>query len=394
MTSPLAQVQSFSFDAQELTQKLAEHIPQSRSGHWQISFNRLSDRKEPVYWHLGISQGEIFYSGSQLWTARALLKIIQRYVSTTRQEEAKAILGQFQHKLDQESLSPPQVVAQLEQQGVLRKAHLAEALRLKILSDLDTYCLLGAGESQFIPDNSLSNYDSIPRFNIETIIDEAVQRQFLWHQLKKYVPSMSLIPSLDQEGMGRSELTPGQQVQIQNWVNSGKTLNNLAIGLAKDSIEIAKIFAKLVSAGVVKLNPPTQFTRPTVMIIDDSPLVLKQFQHWATSLGYAVVVSQTSETALSIIMQTKPSVIFIDINMPGLSGFELVRQIRQRPQISATPLVILTGEQKLSNKWRAQWSGCDFLTKPLSADAVEVFQEQLQALLHRLTADPASSAAA
>ena len=389
MTLPLAQVQSFSFEAQELPQALTEHIPQSRSGQWQLQFDRLSSQ-EAIRWHLGISQGKIFYSGSQLWTARALLKVIQRYVSTTRQTEARAVLGQLQHRLDQEPISPAQAVDQMVQHGFLERTQLAEALRLKILSDLDTYCLLGAGESQFIPDNSLSNYGNIPCFEIETLINESIQRQFLWHQLKKYVPSMNLIPSLNQEALDRSSLSAAQQTQIQNWVRSGKTLNSLAIGLAKDSLEVAKVFARLVSAGVVQIGPPTQSTQPTIMIIDDSPLMLRQFQHWVTSLGYAVVVCQSSEAALSTILQVKPSTVFIDINMPDLSGFELVRQIRQNPQISATPLVILTGEQKLSNKWRAQWSGCDFLSKPLSADAVKVFQDQLQNLLQRLTAGPDS----
>jgi CheY-like chemotaxis protein len=65
-----------------------------------------------------------------------------------------------------------------------------------------------------------------------------------------------------------------------------------------------------------------------------------------------------------------------------------VKQIRQQPQIASTPLVILTGEQKLSNRWRAQWSGCDFLTKPLSNADIGEFQAQLQELLQRLVASP------
>jgi CheY-like chemotaxis protein len=143
-----------------------------------------------------------------------------------------------------------------------------------------------------------------------------------------------------------------------------------------------------VGAGVVQLAPPTQSAPSTIMIIDDSPLVLMQFQHWVTALGYPVVVCQNAEVAISTISQVKPSAIFIDINMPQISGFELAKQIRQKPQISTIPLVILTGEQKMSNKWRAQWSGCDFLTKPLSMSEVNLFQSQLQELLQRLVASP------
>lgn len=74
--------------------------------------------------------------------------------------------------------------------------------------------------------------------------------------------------------------------------------------------------------------------------------------------------------------------------MPGITGFELVKEIRQQPSLAAIPLVILTGEQKLSNKWRAQWSGCEFLNKPLAATEINQFQLQLQELIHALVFGP------
>ena len=67
-----------------------------------------------------------------------------------------------------------------------------------------------------------------------------------------------------------------------------------------------------------------------------------------------------------------------------------MKQIRQQPELRAIPLTILTGEQKLSNKWRAQWSGCEFLTKPLTAAGIGDFQVQLEELIPRLL-NPASA---
>ncbi len=383
MTQSIAQIDQFSFHAQELPQKLAEHVPLAGGGYWQSRFDRLSGRKQPFCWNLGVSKGKIFYSGRQLWTSQALIKVVQRYVSSTRQEAAKSYFNKLQNSKASD-ITPAQLIAQIKQMGLLDDARLMEALRLKILNDLDTYCLMGAGETEFIPDESLAAQLPISGFNAQSLMDEAVHRQFLWYQLKKHVPSMNLIPILNQEALERSSLPETQQAHMQNWVQSGKTLNNIAIGLAKDTFEVAKIFAKLVGSGIVQLVPPTQSGPSTIMIIDDSPLVLMQFQHWATALGYPIMVCQDAEVALSRILLVKPSAIFIDINMPGISGFELAKQIRQRPEISAIPLVILTGEQKLSNKWRAQWSGCEFLTKPLSASEMSLFQIQLQDLLQRL----------
>jgi CheY-like chemotaxis protein len=392
MTQSIAQIEQFSFHAQELPQKLAEHVPLAGGGYWQSRFDRLSGRKQPFCWNLGVSNGKIFYSGSQLWTSQSLIKVIQRYVSSTRQETAKAYFSQLQSKA--QTLTPAQLIAQIKQMGLLDNAQLMEALRLKILNDLDTYCLMGSGETEFIPDETLTAQLPISGFNAQVLMDEAVHRQFLWYQLKKHVPSMNLIPVINQEALERSSLPETQQAHMQNWVQSGKTLNNIAVGLAKDTLEVAKIFAKLVASGIVRLVPPTQSEPSTIMIIDDSPLVLMQFQHWVTTLGYPIMVCQDAEVALSRILLVKPSAIFIDINMPGISGFELAKQIRQKPEISAIPLVILTGEQKLSNKWRAQWSGCEFLTKPLSASEIGLFQNQLQELLQRLVPGSSTQAAA
>jgi CheY-like chemotaxis protein len=393
MTQSIVQINQFSFHAQELPQKLAKHVPLGGEGYWQSRFDRLSSRKQPFHWNLGVSKGKVFYSGNQLLTSQALIKVVQRYVSSTRQEAAKSYFSQLQNNSEVRASTPAQLIDQTRQMGLLDHAQLTEALRLKVLNDLDNYCLMGSGKTEFIQDESLTAQLPIPGFDAQALLDEAVHRQFLWYQLKKHVSSMNSIPILNQEVLERSSLPETQQAHIRNWVQSGKTLSNIAIGLAKDTLEVAKIFAKLVSSGIVQLVPPAQSESSTIMIIDDSPLVLMQFQHWVTALGYPIMVCQDAEVALSKILLVNPSAIFIDINMPGISGFELAKQIRQSPQISAIPLVILTGEQKLSNKWRAQWSGCEFLTKPLSTSEIGLFQTQLQNLLQHLIPNSSTQAA-
>jgi CheY-like chemotaxis protein len=156
-------------------------------------------------------------------------------------------------------------------------------------------------------------------------------------------------------------------------------------------MEIAKIFAKLVNAEIIQLVTPEQLVVPTIMVIDDSPLVLRQFHQWIGILGYQVIPCQHAEQAVNIIKQTQPSLIFLDINMPKISGFDLVKQIRIVPAIAKIPVVILTAEQKLSNKWRAQWSNCEFLTKPISAEELHAFPSNLQTLIQTLLSAPTPS---
>ena len=120
------------------------------------------------------------------------------------------------------------------------------------------------------------------------------------------------------------------------------------------------------------------------MAIDDSPLMLTQFDRLVSAMGYSVVVCQEAEKAIETMLRVKPAAVFIDLNMPGISGFKLIEKIRKQPQLSNIPIAILTGEQKVANRWRAQWSGCEFLTKPLTTGAAHDFQVQLEELLPKL----------
>jgi CheY-like chemotaxis protein len=146
------------------------------------------------------------------------------------------------------------------------------------------------------------------------------------------------------------------------------------------------MFAKLARVGIIRFSSLQEDSKVTIMAIDDSPLMLTQFERLVSALGYSVVVCQDADKAIDTMLRVKPDAVFIDLNMPGISGFKLIEKIRRQPSLSTTPIAILTGEQKVANRWRAQWSGCEFLTKPLTSGAVPEFQTQLEALLTKLLA--------
>ncbi len=381
------QNKQFSFGAQTLAPQLLTNAPQGQSGYWRLQFARLANLKQPVTWHLGFTKEGVYYSGTQACSAETVLKIIQRYVPQTRSAAAKQYIDMLQNMMQLNAMSPAAIAMRLQQMKIASSQQIAQALRLKILNDLDTYLLLGSGEATF--DNSEDLIGLVPNlgFSLPELLEQAQQRQELWQQLKPAVPSMSMTPILNQPEFDQAAISPTQRQWIEKVVRQGTSLQHIAAGLAKDNLEVAKVFANLVKSGLVRFDAPTSQNAEdpaTIMIIDDSPLVLMQFQSLVTALGYPVVVCQQAELALTMMNQVKPSVTFIDINMPDITGFELVKQIRQTREIADSALVILTGEQKLSNKWRAQWSGCEFLTKPLSMNELDEFQTQLQSLIQTL----------
>jgi CheY-like chemotaxis protein len=392
MNRLIATTDRFSFAARELSQKLSEHLQNGKIGYWEHQFDRLADREQVLHWNLATANGQILYAGNRLWSVQSLMRVIYRYAVYTRSELVGSRFEQLKITAEQEGWTAAQLLAQMKKIGIVNDAQLTKALKLKVLNDLDIYLLMGSGTANFIPEPDLAQQLPVEGFSPMILLDEAKQRQLQWEQIQQQVPSINLIPSLNRAALAKANLPAGQQERIENLVKSQQTLQSIAEEMAKDTLEIAEMFAKFVRVGLVSFQPPKNNTPSPIVVVDDSPLILSQFQHWVGGLGYPVVVCQESQTALTRIVEVEPAAIFIDINMPGVSGFELVKQIRKQPQLSAIPLVILTGEQKLSNRWRAQWSGCDFLTKPLSPTDVSDFQARLEELLIKLVGTPDSVA--
>lgn len=382
MSQSIATNNQFSFAARELPTRLLEHIQAGEIGYWQHQFDRLAGREPTFYWNLGIANGQIIYSGNRVFSAQMLLRVVERYVPHPR-PSAKLQLEQLKHKIQEDKLSHTQLFELMKQSNIITEKQLVEALRIKILNDLDIYLLMGSGSAKFMP-GTIEDPLPVNGFSPIELLDEAEQRQLQWTQVRQQVPSMKLCPILDRAAMDQANLPDSQRQRIEKMAQADKSLNSIAEGMAKDNLEVAQMFAKLARIGLVQLKPHQKHTTATVMVIDDSPVLLSQFNHWVSALGYSVITCEEAKNAIDMIKKVKPAVIFIDINMPEISGFELVKQIRQQPELRRIPLTILTGEQKLSNKWRAQWSGCEFLTKPLTAAAIGDFQVQLEELIPRL----------
>jgi CheY-like chemotaxis protein len=122
-------------------------------------------------------------------------------------------------------------------------------------------------------------------------------------------------------------------------------------------------------------------SQPKVMIVDDSPLLLKQFGNLLTSWGYQLSLVNDPANATRQMLSEKPDIVFMDINMPNLNGFDLIKQIRRQPSLASIPLVLVTSENTITNNFRAKWANCRFLSKPLKADDMQGFREQVRTIL-------------
>lgn len=166
----------------------------------------------------------------------------------------------------------------------------------------------------------------------------------------------------------------------------------------------ALLLDKLAQKNIVSILPlqerppdsdtPTRITRPQsnvvvkdeprVFIVDDSPVLLQQMQRLLLSWGYQVDFTEDAESATSRILDYKPTIVLIDINMPGLNGFDLIKQIRRQRELSTLALVLVTAENSMTNSFRARWANCRFLAKPQSTSDTAKFRDELRNLLREL----------
>jgi twitching motility two-component system response regulator PilG len=106
-----------------------------------------------------------------------------------------------------------------------------------------------------------------------------------------------------------------------------------------------------------------------VMVIDDSQTIRRTAETLLAREGYQVVTAQDGFEALSKIADHQPDIIFIDIMMPRLDGYQACALIKNNPQFRATPVIMLSSKDGLFDRARGRIVGSDeYLTKPFTRD--------------------------
>lgn len=119
----------------------------------------------------------------------------------------------------------------------------------------------------------------------------------------------------------------------------------------------------------------------TVLIVDDNHDLLLLITESLTLLGdYTVVTADNGDDGLARAVEMRPDCVVIDVRMPGLDGYQLVRALRGDPVTAALPLVILTALTQDHYRFAGLLAGADrYLTKPIKPDElVLAIQESIR----------------
>jgi CheY-like chemotaxis protein len=127
-------------------------------------------------------------------------------------------------------------------------------------------------------------------------------------------------------------------------------------------------------------TPPALQVLRTVLIADDESSMRLLVHATIESDDYRVVEAADGAEAWEMIQQQKPSLVLLDVQMPGRSGLEVLRSIKADPSLSATRVILLTSKAQESDIEAGLIAGADFyLTKPFSPlDLLTRVEEALQ----------------
>ena len=119
----------------------------------------------------------------------------------------------------------------------------------------------------------------------------------------------------------------------------------------------------------------------TVLVAEDNPVNCELLRELLETRGYSVIEAPDGQEALRMIEQTHPDIVLLDIGMPVLDGFAVIRKIRENPSLATLPALAITAYAMRGDRERVMNAGFDgYLSKPINSSDVS---NEIERLLQR-----------
>ena len=108
---------------------------------------------------------------------------------------------------------------------------------------------------------------------------------------------------------------------------------------------------------------------PLILIVDDSPTEVHVMKQALERHGYQTAAAADGAEAIRMAKAMKPDLIFMDVVMPGVNGFQATRKLAADPDTKAIPVIMVTSkDQETDRIWGMRQGAVDYLVKPVSMD--------------------------
>ncbi len=248
-------------------------------------------------------------------------------------------------------------------------------------------------------------YESFPNEKPETLVtliktDSVNQKattnweKWLEAGLSDYSPN--LFPAIENLQTVQKELNP----EFISIIDGTKSLRTLAAKINLNLVTLTKSLISFIAVGGVSLNPvpslkkvalePVNLEESThshisnnfisenqkdssflVFCVDDSSVICQNMERIISDNSYRFMSVQNPVKAIPLIIKSSPDLIFLDLMMPIINGYELCSKLRKIPNFKDIPIVILTGKDGLVDRVRAKVVGATaFISKPPKPEEV------------------------
>ena len=200
-------------------------------------------------------------------------------------------------------------------------------------------------------------------------------------QVVDKLPNMAPIILQPQELQQKTSISAYQS--LCKLLNGNRTLRDLSVQLRTSSLQVVKSLQPYIQSGIFGLidvpdllelidtsdNQYNNRDRPLIACVDDSLMISHMMEQIISMAGYRFMAINDPEDAITTLISRQPDLVFLDVVMPNLSGYDLCAQLRSYPEFAEIPIVFLTSSSGIIDRIRAKMVGStDFLKKTVDAD--------------------------
>jgi two-component system, chemotaxis family, response regulator PixG len=232
------------------------------------------------------------------------------------------------------------------------------------------------------------NQDNVLVATLELIEPESVITQIeqVWSrwqeaQVVDRLPNMAPVILQPQQLQEKTSISAYQS--LCKLLDGNRTLRDLSVQLRTSPLQVICSLLPYIQSGIFGLvdipdlleiiNPQSKDyehqDRPLIACVDDSRMVSHLMEQIVSMAGYRFLAVNDPQDAAQVLMSCQPDLIFLDVVMPKVNGYDLCAQLRRYPEFAQTPIIFLTSSSGVVDRLRAKMVGSsDFLRKSVDAD--------------------------
>ena len=356
--------------------KLFHSLQQSQLSGQLIFTNPQQGYKWCFYLHLG----QILYATGGVHPLRRWQRNVNIYLSQVSLDLKKEVAEQT-IDISNSLWEYEQLSTWIEKQEITRQEanNLIQSIVQEILFDItqgmEVICKIYKNQS-FTP-----QFDLIPP---EQVINKTQKLWQNWQTAKIADRFPNMAPIILQAQQLEQSTSAHVYQKLCRLLDGKTTIRELAVELKTSPLQVVRSFLPYLQSGVLGLtevpdllesfsvsNLPNlnNSDRPLIACIDDSEIVSFTMEQILSISGYRFLAINEPLRAIPILIEQKPDFIFLDVVMPHINGYELCSQLRKHSAFAQTPIVFLTSNNGIINRFRARISGgSDFISKTVDAE--------------------------